>query len=409
MKRPGVDVVILGTGPVGMALGCLLAQAGMACVVAEPAGSPPAAGRVDPRALALTPAARAILMRCGAWSRLVPASVGEFRRMEVWDAGGSGRIGFDSADLCLSTLGYIVNQADLETALRAALVELGVVPRGVTELTGLEFAAAAATARFADGTAITGAVLVGADGARSRVRELAGIDYSARPYEQHALACTVRTALPHDHTARQRFLATGPLAFLPLADPHACGVVWSTTPEQARRLQLQDEAVFRAELGVAFDHALGMVDAVASRVVFPLQRAQAERYCRSRLVLIGDAAHCLHPLAGQGANLGLLDAASLAQLLLEARAADRDAGSLRTLRAYERWRRGENGMMIAAMDGLQKLFGAGDAPVRRLRNAGLDLCDALTPVKHRLMTRAMGLVGDLPAAARVPLHGAGFG
>lgn len=409
MDRVTSEVVILGTGPVGLALGCLLAQAGMECVVAEREQSAPAIRRVDPRALALTPAARAILDRCGAWPHLAAKSIGQFRRMEVWDAAGSGRIEFDSADLCASTLGYIVNQGDLEVALRTALTGHGTTPRFVTDLAALEFSPGHATAHFADGAAITGALLVGADGARSRVRELAGIGFASRPYAQHALACTVRTALPHGATARQRFLADGPLAFLPLADTHACGVVWSTTPEHARRLQMQDAAAFRAELAAAFEHVLGAVEAVAARVVFPLQRAQAERYCRAHLVLVGDAAHCVHPLAGQGANLGLLDAAGLAQLLLEARAAGRNPSALRTLRAYERWRRGENGLMIAAMDGLQKLFGATAPALRHLRNAGLDLCDALTPVKHRLMSRAMGLSGDLPDAARVSLPGAGLG
>lgn len=403
------DVAILGTGPVGMTLACLLARGGMDCILGAPAVTVPAAQRVDPRALALTPATHALLEHCGAWPRLARDAVGEFRRMEVWDARGSGRIAFDSAELCLSTLGYIVNQGDLESALVAALAQHGVTPLPAGEPTALAWGRDSVRVEFADVEPVQARLVVAADGARSRTRELAGIDFAAASYDQHALACTVRTELPHDCTARQRFLATGPLAFLPLADPCACGIVWSTTPEQARRLQLQDAQVFHAELAAAIGHVLGDIRDSSQRVVFPLQRAQAERYCRERLVLAGDAAHCVHPLAGQGANLGLMDAAALAEVLLTGRAAGRDPGALRTLRAYERWRRGANGMMITALDGLQKLFGSGAPSLQRLRNAGLDLCDALEPVKHRLMLHAMGLAGDVPVAARAPLPCAGFG
>jgi 2-octaprenylphenol hydroxylase len=392
------EVCIIGTGPIGLALACLLRRAGVVCAAA---GRPETGNRVDPRALALTPASRTVLEHCGAWSRLPGSAIGEFRRMEVWDAAGAGRICFDSADLTVSTLGYIVNQADLESALRAALRQLGVDPVSMDDVERLEHGPAH-IAVHGTGGRLRGALLVGADGARSRVRELAGIGYPAHAYDQHALACTVRTTRPHAHTARQRFLATGPLAFLPLADSHACGVVWSTSPEHARRLQLQEEAGFMAELAAAIDGVMGEITGVGPRMVFPLQRAQAERYCRPRLALVGDAAHGVHPLAGQGANLGLMDAACLAELLVEARRKQRDPGAMRVLRDYERRRRGENALMIAALDGLQKLFGSATPAVQRLRSAGLDLCNALGPVKRQLMRHAMGLSGEVPRAARVP-------
>jgi len=393
------EVCIIGAGPVGLALACLLMRAGVTCLVADRIPNAANHGRIDPRALALTPAARAILTECGAWSRLAPASIGEFQRMQVWDAGGTGKIEFDSADLCLSTLGYIVNQSDLEAALNAALTHAGLDVIAMADLERVDFGTNRIIAHGPDGCRLTARLLVGADGARSRVRELAGIGFAAHAYDQHAVACTAHTVLPHGNVARQRFLPTGPLAFLPLADPHACGIVWSTTPEQARRLQLQDEAAFNVQLAAAGGHVLGDIVACGPRMVFPLQRARAERYCRPRLALIGDAAHCVHPLAGQGANLGLLDAASLAEVLVESVRTGRDPGSMQTLRRYERWRRGENEMMIAALDGMHRLFGSGEPAVQRLRNAGLDLCDALDPVKHWFMARAMGRSGDLPAVA----------
>ncbi len=396
------EVGIIGAGPVGLALACLLKRAGVACLVADRIPDAANHNRIDPRALALTPAARAILEACGAWSRLDPAAIGEFSRMQVWDASGSGRIEFDSASLCLTTLGYVVNQSHLEAALRVALSDARLDAIPMVELERIEFASDQVIAHGAEGSRLIARLVVGADGARSRVRELAGIGFASQAYDQHALACTARSALPHGNVARQRFLTSGPLAFLPLADPHACGIVWSTTPEQARRLQLQDEVAFRVQLAAASGHVLGDIVDSGPRMVFPLQRAQAERYCRPRLALIGDAAHCVHPLAGQGANLGLLDAASLAEVLLESRLSGRDPGSLQTLRRYERWRRGENEMVIAVLDGMHKLFVSADPGIQRLRNAGLDLCNALNPVKHWLMARAMGRSGDLPGIALGP-------
>ena len=235
------------------------------------------------------------------------------------------------------------------------------------------------------------------------MRGLAGIDYPAQEYHQQAVCCTVETTEPHDCVARQRFLSEGPLAFLPLAAPRHNAVIWSTTPEHAQELLELETDVFAANLSRAFDRTLGDVHAISARAAFPLRRAHAERYCRPRLALAGDAAHCVHPLAGQGANLGLLDAASLAQVVVAARSRGRDAGALEVLRRYERWRRGDNTVMILALDGLQKLFGARSGSLQWARNAGLDLVNASGPVKNLIMRLATGMIGDLPALAQSPL------
>jgi 2-octaprenylphenol hydroxylase len=250
-----------------------------------------------------------------------------------------------------------------------------------------------------DGRRISARLLVGADGASSIVRTQADIAVEGRDYGQTAITCVVQTEIPHANTARQRFLASGPLAFLPLADQQACSIVWSNSTERAVELMRLDEPAFQAALTDAFAAELGAVTGIGKRSAFPLARAHAKTYVLSRLALVGDAAHRIHPLAGQGANLGLLDAAALSEVLLDAVADRRDIGSLAVLRRYERWRRGENTVMMLAMDAFKDGFGSGVAPVRWMRNLGLDLVDRSLPLQRLIMRRAMGLEGDLPALA----------
>jgi len=209
----------------------------------------------------------------------------------------------------------------------------------------------------------------------------------------------VRTAEPHQETAWQRFLPTGPLAFLPLHDGR-CSIVWSTTPEQAEALLALDESAFAGALADAFDQRLGSIIEVGPRGAFPLRLQHAHAYVKPGLALIGDAAHVVHPLAGQGVNLGLLDTATLAEVILDALDAGRDFASFKTLRRYERWRKGDNLLMLGVMDGFKRLFGNSLPPVRLLRNAGLNLTDAAGPLKNLIARRAMGLEGDLPRLAR---------
>jgi 2-octaprenylphenol hydroxylase len=211
------------------------------------------------------------------------------------------------------------------------------------------------------------------------------------------VCCTALSERPHGEVARQRFLSTGPLASLPLADPRRSAIVWSTSTEQARALMRETDQGFRRRLEAGLDSALGAIVAIGPRSGFPLVRAHAEHYTTERVVLIGDAAHRIHPLAGQGANLGIMDAAALAEVLEDARGSD--PGERRVLRRYERWRKGENLAMMLVMDAFKEVFGTGLLPVRLLRNLGLSTTDRLPPLKRLIMRRAAGLAGDLPRLA----------
>lgn len=397
------DIVIVGAGTVGVTLACLLAADGFRIALVEAREPPAPEDDTDPRVWALTLASERILRRVGAWRHIDGTAIGAFREMEVWDEGGHGRIGFDSAEIGAPALGSIVANARVQAALNTALDALPAVERiRPARPVALRFDAGVTEVALADGGVLRASLVVGADGADSSVRRLAGIAADVRAYGQTAVAADVRTEIPHGEIARQRFLGDGPIALLPRADGR-CAVVWSTAPAHAQALLAMDGEGFCDEVATATETVLGRVIEAGPRAAFPLRLLRARSYTRAGLVLVGDAAHTVHPLAGQGVNLGLLDAAALAEVVGEGRAAGRAPGALRVLRRYERWRKGENLAMALVLDGFKRLFGSPFGPVRRLRNLGLDLTDAALPVKRLIMRRASGLSGDLPAIARAGL------
>ncbi|HTT08765.1 MAG TPA: UbiH/UbiF/VisC/COQ6 family ubiquinone biosynthesis hydroxylase [Gammaproteobacteria bacterium] len=399
---PDCEVAVVGAGLVGLTLAALLARANIRTALID--AQPPSAAEsadYDLRVFAITRASERILTAAQAWAQIERSRHGVFRAMEVWDEKSRGRVHFDSALIAEPALGYIVEQQILRRALEQAIAGLpALISRRPEKLCGWEAQPDRLTLELEDHPPLSARLLMGADGADSRVRSLAGIGHTRQDYAQTALVCNVTTEKPHGEVAWQRFLSTGPVAFLPLDQPHLCGIVWTTTPDQARRLLGMTEEVFRAELTLAFDHGLGVVTGSGPRAIFPLSRSHAGAYVGPRVALVGDAAHVLHPLAGQGANLGLLDAAALAEVTIDAVGAGRDPGAVHVLRRYERWRKGENALMQTTMDVVNTLFGSTYEPVRALRGMGLNLTDRLSPMKEFFMRRASGLTGDLPRFAR---------
>jgi 2-octaprenylphenol hydroxylase len=407
MKRD-FDVLVVGGGMVGAGFAALLGAYGpterLRVAMLEPRTLPyPAAGEAfDLRVSALSRASQRVLERAGAWPRVIERGAAPYQRMVVWDERGSpaGRdsIRFDAAELGEPDLGHIVENRAVQAALteRAAAHGVTLLRSGVAELAPTDDAISVLTT---EGRRFTAALVVAADGGESAVRRLAGIDSHGWDYGQHAVVTHLQPERPHSDTAWQRFLSTGPLALLPLPDGRV-SLVWSTTPAQAAALLECDDASFAAQVTSASAEVLGGLEATTRMAAFPLRLLHALSYTRTRIALIGDAAHGVHPLAGQGVNLGLMDAAALAQALGEGLGQGADPGDTGPLRRYERWRKAENLPAMALMDGLKRLFGHDHPAVSWARRTGLALADRSGPLKRSLIEHAMGLAGEVPLPAR---------
>ena len=399
-----VDVIIVGGALVGATLALALGEIGLRVAIVERSAAPAAApgAACGSRVSAFTVASERILRALGVWPVLPVERVGPMREMHVWER--VGEVHFDSAEIGEPALGYIIENALVQWAVEQRIEALPNIEwHRAAELAGLIPGGDEAVVEI-EGRRLRAALVVGADGAHSRVRELAGIGVDAGDYRQDAVVAEVQTSLPHRETAWQRFLPDGPLAFLPLASG-ASSIVWSTTPAHAARLCALDADAFGLEVAGAVDWKLGTVSAAGARASFALRHLHARAYIHERVALAGDAAHVVHPLAGQGVNLGLLDAAALAGVIARAQSLGRDIGARATLRRYERWRRGHNALMQAVLGGFRHLFSSPWTPVQRLRETGLALTDRLPPLKAGFMRYASGFNGDLPALARgVPIE-----
>ncbi|MDE2091786.1 MAG: UbiH/UbiF/VisC/COQ6 family ubiquinone biosynthesis hydroxylase [Gammaproteobacteria bacterium] len=396
------DVVIVGAGAIGTAFACALRNSGLqiALVDAREPKAFTAAAEVDLRVFALSPASRCILESLGAWQIIQAQRLAAYTEMHVWDSSGSGCIHFDCADVGEPALGYIVENRLIQHALLVQLHSahnITAIHPATPESVVID--AQQVTLSLHDGRRLQARLLVAADGADSATRKLVGIDSLSVSYGQTAIVAHVVTQKPHDHTAWQRFLPTGPIALLPLQDGRS-SVVWSLDDARAEEVQRLDDAGFCAAVTTASDAILGQVTASTPRAGFPLQRMHASEYVQARCALIGDAAHALHPLAGQGVNMGFKDMAALSAIILDAQQRHRDVGDLGVLRCYQRARKGENLAMITALDGIKRLFSNDIAPLTWMRNAGLCAVDRFTPLKSAFMRRAMGLRSNLTEPMR---------
>ncbi len=397
------DVVVVGGGITGIVLSVLLAQQRLSVTLIDHKDTlVPESCDADPRALALTLATRQILSHIGAWSCLPGDRIGQFTCMQVWDENGSGEVQFDSHQINVARLGHIVEASVLQAALITAIKnQPDIQVLAPVTLTDIQTDADSVIVHLRDGRRLRSRLIVGADGRHSALRQLAGIGFNSEDYDQLAICSVVKTELPHKDTARQRFLTDGTLAFLPMAEATQSGIVWSTQTEQAERLLQLEQAEFMLELADGFQQRLGRVVECGPRMHYPLSYGSAESYVQPRIALVGDAAHVVHPLAGQGANLGILDAAALSQTLSETSARQRDIGSLSALRRYERWRKGENRLMMQVLTGFKQAFTQQTEPVKWLRNTGMQLTNRVPMIKRQIMQYASGLRGDLPDIARV--------
>ncbi len=394
------DILVVGGGMVGATFACALGGSRFRIGVVESAPADPSWPRADydNRVSAITRATQRVFQNVGAWDNMVRRRVQPYRKMHVWDATGSGAIHFDAAEIGEPDLGLIVENTVILAGLLERMREFDNIELLCpAKVRALNVAPDQVSLDLEDGRHLTARLVIGADGATSWVREQAGITTHGWRYDQSAVVAIVKTSLHHGEACYQRFMPTGPLAFLAMPDGLSA-IVWSTSPEQAETLTSMPEREFLDALQAAFGDTLGRMESTGPRGAWPLQLRHADHYVQQRIALMGNAAHAIHPLAGQGLNLGVSDAAALAQVLEEAEG--EDIGHLRVLRRYERWRKADNLAVMAAMDGFKRLFSNDVAPLALLRNAGMRLTNAVSPVKNLMVRRAMGLGGKLPRLTR---------
>lgn len=399
-----VDIAIVGGGMVGLAFAAAMKDSDLRIALIESHIPDSELQELsDVRVSALSRSSESILRNLGAWQGIIDRRAAAYSAMEVWEQDSFARIEFDAKKIAQPDLGHIVENRVIQLALLEQVKKQANVTLFMpAQCQSMAMGESEAWLTLANGQSLTAKLVVGADGANSWVRRQQDIPLTHWDYGHSAIVANVWTQEPHDKVARQIFTPQGPLAFLPMGGSQMSSIVWSTDPSRAEQLVAMDKEAFNKALTAEFDARLGMCEVIGERFSFPLKMRYARDFVCERVALIGDAAHTIHPLAGQGVNLGLLDAACLAQEVLQLWQQGQDIGSKRNLRSYERWRKAEAAKMIAAMQGFRDLF-AGDNPAKKLvRGIGMQLVGQLPGAKDEILKRALGLKGDLPNLAKYP-------
>ncbi|MGJ8679838.1 FAD-dependent monooxygenase [Paraglaciecola sp.] len=396
------DLVVVGAGIVGLTQALALKNSGLSVAIIDanssngiPSGEP------DLRVSALTLATQTVLEKVGAWQHLNPERMSRYSDMLVWDQDSFAKIEFNAQQVDAQQLGYVIENQHIRHALwleaeKSSFIQI-LAPKKIQKLM---FGQQECFIHLDDDTHLTARLVIGADGANSIVKQQANLAQTFWDYDQNAIVATIKTQEPHQHIARQVFTTHGPLAFLPLWDDHLCSIVWSQDEPKAASLMALDKAEFEKQLTANFDAKLGLCELVSEPQSYPLKMRYTRQWVDDRVALIGDAAHTIHPLAGQGANLGILDAAALAEQILTLIAQDKDFGAAKNLRPYERWRKTEAAKMVATMEAFKRLF-SGQQPFKKLiRDVGLNTINKLPNTKHAIIKQAMGLEGELPNLAK---------
>lgn len=385
------DVIVVGGGVVGLTAALAMTQRGFSVALVDASILSVNLKVIDPRVYAINQASQTLLEQIGVWQQLDKTRISPYRHMHVWDASNGAKIDFDSRLVAAEGLGHIIEESVLKDALLACL-------GGQPELTLFQNKTITEIETSTEGVTVyaakqcwTGRLLMVADGANSPCRELLKVELISRPYQQQAIVALVKTEKSHQQTAYQVFNSDGPLAFLPLPDEKQCSIVWSTTESRANQLMSLSDVEFNEELGRSFANKLGAVEVQGKRHQFPLIMRHAKQYSDSCWLLLGDAAHTIHPLAGLGLNVGLADVSSWLSCLEQS---GNDLLSQRALSAYQRQRKHAVWQVIAMMDGLKRLFTNSFPPIALARGLGLRLCNRIPPLKRFFVEQASGIGRD---------------
>ena len=400
------QIIIVGGGMVGSALAASLANSDISIALIEPnvAQQPPqtdlssgesSCADFDTRVSAITAQSEALLSKLGIWDMISAQRKSAYQGMTVWDAEGTGEVNFNANELHVPCLGTIVENREIVWALQQRVEQASniTIIRDYVSHIDNQDEQDLTPVFLASGQSLKTQLLVGADGALSRIKQWGEFGNTEWDYQHHALVATIELEHSHQATAWQRFRPEGPLALLPLAagNDKTCSIVWSTNEEECQQLLALDDESFCQQLGLAFEQRLGQVVNVGPRAAFPLRQRHAKNYVVPGIALVGDAAHTIHPLAGQGVNLGFKDVAALSEQILRANKAGLALGDISSLLRYQRRRQADNLLMMGAMEGFKRLFAAQQPMIRLLRNQGMRLFNRAAAVKQHVVMQAMGL------------------